>query len=64
LNKVKFAADCELNDFWEGAPDLLRAIDPEKGGEKSLFRWDIIKAEEVLDKDELEEWEDVVNANS
>ncbi len=61
LDKVKFAADIDLSTYWECKPDLLRAIDPEKGGEKSLFRWDIIKAEEVMDKEELAEFMDVLN---
>ena len=60
LDKVKFKADMELNERWSGEPDLLRSIDPEKGGERSIFRWDIIKAEEVMDADELDEFNELL----
>lgn len=61
LDRVKFKADMELNDRWSGEPDLLRSIDPEKGGEKSIFRWDIIKSDEVMDREELEEFNELLD---
>lgn len=57
LNRVNFVADMEINDHWSGKPNLKKAVDPkwdEKEGKGSL-RWDLLKAEELLEQDELQE---------
>lgn len=55
LDQVTFKADIEIGNYWDGAPDFMKAVDPEYGTEKEKFRWDLIRSEEILDKDELAE---------
>lgn len=54
IDKVSFPIDIELNDYWSGEPDLMKALDPR--GE--IFRWDLIKSDEVLDREDLEALEE------
>lgn len=55
LHLVKFKADTRISDFWSDEPNIYKAIDPKYGKEGSTVPWDLINAEENLDKEELEE---------
>lgn len=62
LDTINFKIDVEINNYWSKQPDILKAIDPNYGTDKSKVRWDLIKPDEVLDKDDLEELIDAEEA--
>jgi hypothetical protein len=55
LNRVNFKADVEYTEYWGGPPHVMYAVDAAFDTEKSKFRWDLLKPDEVLDKVEYEE---------
>ena len=58
LDTIKFQADIDSGVYWYKKPDVKLAVDPDPT--KSIFLWDLIKSEETLDRDELEELQEIL----
>lgn len=59
LDTVNWKADISVGDHWSVKPNLEKALDPNLGKDDSIFLWTLIKPEEFLDKEELEELREV-----
>lgn len=59
LHLVKFKADTRISDYWSDEPNIFKAVDPKYEKEGSTVPWHLINAEEHMDKDDLEELEEL-----